>query len=144
MAGPDHGPHRQRQRLPLLRGAESAARLQRPGQPGAGDRRPVAPGPQRRPDAGHGDGGEPQKGVVAVSQRPRLEGRGLFPGPGPQVRLPGVRGRGERQAAAPLSGRTGQSWKTCFKSGDNSRRLMKIDFPANPKKAGIPTESGKI
>lgn len=51
----------------------------------------MAPHPQRQPDAGDGNGGEPPEGVVAVPGRAHLEGRHLFQGGAAENRLPRLR-----------------------------------------------------
>ena len=83
--------------LSLLCGAEGPSRLQRPCL--QVDRRggPVAPDPQREPDTGNGNGQQPPQGLVAVSPGPCMEGSGLLPHGGAEMRLSGLRrlpGRG--------------------------------------------------
>ena len=83
--------------LSLLCGAEGPSRLQRPCLQVARRGGPVEPSPQRRPDAGNGNGQQPPQGLVAVSPGPCMEGSGLLPHGGAEVRLSGLRrlsGRG--------------------------------------------------
>ena len=83
--------------LSLLCGTEGPSRLQRPCLQVARRGGPVAPGPQREPDAGNGNGQQPPQGLVAVSPGPCMEGSGLLPHGGAEMRLSGLRrlpGRG--------------------------------------------------
>lgn len=116
----------QRQRLPLLRGAEGVARVQRSGHPGPGGGAAVAPHKKRPPDAGDGDGGEPPAGLVAVPQRPCVAGGGLFPGGAAAVRLSRLRREGQPGASGAVpGGHGGDGPQTGITSTYIERRNMK-------------------
>ena len=81
--------------LSLLCGAEGPSRLQRPCLQVTRRGGPVAPGPQREPDTGNGNGQQPPQGLVAVS-------------PGPwSTPARGSRNAAVRSAAAPWTGPAG-------------------------------------
>ena len=86
--------------LSLLCGAEGPSRLQRPCLQVARRGGPVAPGPQREPDTGNGNGQQPPQGLVAVSPGPCMEGSGLLP-------HGGSRNAAVRSAATPWTGPAG-------------------------------------
>ena len=86
-----------RRRLSLLRQPKGAAGLQRLSDRSAARRQTVARDPQRRADTGDGDRGQPQKSVVAVLLRPRVESRDLLPRRRAAVRLPRLRRKNQTQ-----------------------------------------------
>ena len=98
--------------LSLLCGAEGPSRLQRPCLQVTRRGGPVAPGPQREPDTGNGNGQQPPQGLVAVSPGPCMEGSGLLPHGGAEMRLSGLRriavpvrlGAGSGRSAARITG----------------------------------------
>ena len=86
-----------RRRLSLLRQPKGAAGFQRLSDRSAAGREAMARDPQRRADTGDGDRGQPQKSVVAVLLRPRVESRDLLPRRRAAVRLPRLRRKNQTQ-----------------------------------------------
>lgn len=95
--------HVERQRMSLLRGEESADRLQRPRDPQTAAVKTVAPETERKPDARNGHPRLPPQGLVAMPGWPRMEGRHLLPLRPSKKRLPHLRGAGQQAVA----GKTG-------------------------------------
>ena len=100
-----------RKRLPLLCGKQSPRRIQRSCRKSAGYGGAVAPGPQRKPDAGDGNARKPPPRLVAVSPGPCMEGSGLLPHGGAEMRMSGLRRLPGRGPQGPVrAGAAGNRW----------------------------------